>query len=124
MSKLKIILADDEKMIINMLREVAENQGFEVYTAENGKQVIELVSREQPDALLLDVVMPDMEGTEVIRELTKMKSKTSIILMSGYKELYLDAAGIIGTAGGLRILGKLVKPFEVSKLIELLDQVS
>jgi len=66
--KKRILIADDEKGIVTMLKNYFEMSGYEVYTAFNGKEAIEKVSC-QPDIILLDIGMPEMDGISVCKRI-------------------------------------------------------
>ena len=58
----KILVADDEKEIRNLLKLYLENDGFKVVEASTGLEVLDLLDKEKPDMCLLDIMMPDMDG--------------------------------------------------------------
>ena len=65
----KILVVDDEQPIVRLLQVNLERNGYEVITASNGKEALEQVALEQPDMLVLDVMMPFMDGFEVMQVL-------------------------------------------------------
>jgi len=65
----KILLADDEPLVREALKQILENEGYDVYVAADGKDACEAVSRNLPDLVLLDVDMPIMNGFEVLKVL-------------------------------------------------------
>ena len=68
-NKKKILIAEDEPVLMEMYRVYFEKAGFEVLNAENGQVCIELAKKEKPDILLLDVLMPRLNGWDVLKEL-------------------------------------------------------
>ncbi len=64
-----LLIVDDEDNLRSMLAAALRHHGFEVSTAENGRQALEHDPRERPDLVLLDVMMPDLDGFEVCRRL-------------------------------------------------------
>lgn len=70
----KILVVDDEPQILKAIRYYLEDEGYEVLTAESGKEAIELAERYNPDLIVLDVIMPFMDGFEVCRELRSRRS--------------------------------------------------
>jgi two-component system alkaline phosphatase synthesis response regulator PhoP len=68
----KILVVDDDPHIQELSRMILQDRGYEVITAENGVQAIQRVRDEKPDLVLLDVMMPDMNGVDVCRTLKKM----------------------------------------------------
>ena len=72
MAKQKILIADDEAQIREILRIYFEKEGFEVIEAEDGAAAILKVQSEKPDILLLDIMMPVLDGIEVCKQVRKM----------------------------------------------------
>ncbi len=82
----KVLVVDDESQIRDLLKEFLTNEAYEVILASNGKEAIELAEREHPDVILLDVMMPEIDGIEVCKRL-KEEPKTQfipIIVITGY----------------------------------------
>lgn len=83
MSK-KILVVDDNIDSIMILRSILESQGFTVLTAQSGLEALEIVAREIPDLVLLDVMMPQMSGIEVLERIktTHATSKVPVIMVT------------------------------------------
>ena len=83
-----ILLVDDDQMIRDMYRDVLKKEGYAVTTAVNGKAALEYIAQKLPDLILLDLMMPDMNGVEVIRELKKddKYKDIPIIVFTNYSE--------------------------------------
>lgn len=78
----KILVVDDESSLVQLCQLVLENAGFEVRGAFSGKQALNLLDDEMPDLILLDVMMPGMNGIEVCREIrTNIEAKRVYIVM-------------------------------------------
>jgi two-component system, OmpR family, alkaline phosphatase synthesis response regulator PhoP len=85
---MKILIIDDDQMLIDVWSMVLTKEGYEVLTAGSGREGIELAKKEQPNFILLDQIMPDMKGNEVLT-LIKQDPQTSQILVamaSNYSE--------------------------------------
>ena len=83
MSSVKVAIIEDDMAISQMYRLKFETDGYEVQTAENGKLGLELIEAFKPDIILLDLMMPEMNGDEMLTELRKKpwgKDVTVIIL--------------------------------------------
>ncbi len=76
-----ILVVDDEKRIISLLKAYLEQQGFLVSTALNGKDAIYIARHEKPDLIILDIMMPEMDGYEFMRQHRKER-ETPIILLT------------------------------------------
>lgn len=117
----KILVVDDEPDILEFLSYNLEKEGFQVITAENGKQGVEKAKKEQPDIILLDVMMPEMDGIEACRTLREMPQfeHTIIAFLTARTEDYSQIAGF--ETGADDYISKPVKPrVLVSRLRALL----
>ena len=85
----KILLVEDEERVRALLKGVLESNGYEVQEASSGKEALESYARSPPDLILTDLVMPDMEGIELITRIRKSDSNLKIIAMSGSNYLYI-----------------------------------
>lgn len=107
---MKILLVDDEQDILEFIRYNLEKEGYTVYTAENGKKAIELAQRVNPHLILLDVMMPEMDGIETCRELRSMPEfkNTVIAFLTARNEDYSQIAGF--DVGADDYITKPIKP--------------
>jgi CheY-like chemotaxis protein len=112
MSKPRILVVDDDGPILNLMRALLGQFGFEGIMAANGPQALELARQQPPDLVLLDIHMPGMSGTEVIRALrADGLAKVPILILSGEP---VSAAEITRLGAN----GAVQKPFDVPALIE------
>ena len=88
-----LIVVDDNEEMGQFVGDAAELAGFDVETLTAAKELIKRTSDAQPDVIVLDIVMPDMDGIELIGELARRKVASKIVVMSGYNNDYLDNAG-------------------------------
>jgi len=110
MSK-KILVVDDELKIVQLVRAYLQQAGFSVLTASNGKDALTLWKVEQPALVVLDLMLPDMDGFDVAREIRK-RSNTPIIMLTARVE---DADRIAGLEIGAD--DYVVKPFNPRELV-------
>jgi DNA-binding response OmpR family regulator len=84
MANFKVLIVEDDAMISNMYKIRIEQEGYQVVTAEDGSQGLETAIREKPDMILLDVMMPQIDGFSVLRELRLKEAfkKTPIIMLT------------------------------------------
>ena len=80
----KILVIDDEKSIRSTLKEILEHEGFEVDTAEDGAEALELIPKNAYEAVLCDIKMPEMDGIEVLEKIQKVKADLPVIMISGH----------------------------------------
>lgn len=110
MANEKIVLVDDDKDILEMLSYILKNAGYEVFTAENGVDGIALSKKVIPDIIILDVMMPEMDGIETCLKLREnsLLSDTIITFLSARSEDYSHIAGL--EAGADDYIYKPIKP--------------
>ena len=80
MQKEKILVVDDEKNICDLLRMYLEKEGYTVVMAHNGLDAVNMFSSENPDLVLLDIMLPQLDGWQVSREIRKTSEKPFIML--------------------------------------------
>lgn len=110
MKNKKILLVDDEPDILEFLSYNIKKEGYEVHTASNGKDAIELAATVVPHLILLDVMMPEMDGIETCEELRRNTDLQSTIIafLTARGEDYSQIAGF--EAGGDDYITKPIKP--------------
>jgi CheY-like chemotaxis protein len=86
----KILVADDEMSIRLLYSEELREEGYEVFTASNGKEALEVVNREPLDLIILDIKMPEMSGIEVLRQIKEKYPNLPVLLSSAYSEYKQD----------------------------------
>ncbi len=112
----RILLVDDDPNLLNVLKYRLELQGYNVSIASNGHMAEQRAEEEQPNLVLLDVMMPGMDGVEVcsrLRHNNKLSSTLKIVMLSAIlDQRTIDAAYAAGATGFIN------KPFNFGKLIE------
>jgi DNA-binding NarL/FixJ family response regulator len=101
--RIQVVIADDHKLIVDALEMVLQKAGLEVAgTASTGRQAIELTIELEPDVLLLDLRLPDMDGFHILATIKSVLPDTAVIVLTSYPESeYLIRAIIQGAAGFL-----------------------
>jgi DNA-binding response OmpR family regulator len=115
----KILLIDDSAMLLSFVKEVLEEQGYEVAMAETGEEGLKLSRSENPDLILLDFVLPDMKGDQVCRKLLDdpTTAKIPVVYVSGLgSDLAQERPELPN------IIGLLSKPFTSETLINAIRQ--
>ncbi len=116
----RILIIDDEPDIIEFLSYNLKKEGYEIFSALNGRQGVELARRHDPHLILLDIMMPNMDGIETceqLRAIPKM-NKTIIAFLTARGEDYSQIAGF--EAGGDDYITKPVKPKVLTSRIKAL----
>ncbi len=110
MEKHKILIVDDEPDILEFMQYNLEKEGFEVFMASSGKQALEIAKRELADLIILDVMMPGMDGIETCRELRNdhRLRDTIIAFLTARSEDYSQIAGF--DSGADDYIAKPIKP--------------
>ena len=111
MAVTKIMIVDDDSNICELLRLYLEKDGFTSVIAQNGAVALEMFSKENPDLILLDVMMPELDGWQVCREIRK-KSNCPIIMLTAKGEVFDKVLGLELGADDY-----VVKPFEAKEVI-------
>ncbi len=114
-----ILIVDDEQPLLDSMKVLIEmlDDEFEVYSANNGKQALELIDRSDIDLLITDIIMPDQDGLELIKEVRKKYPSIKILVMSGGGSHNLKIAKFFGASYVLN------KPFDVDELTSAIHKV-
>lgn len=119
--KTTVAIVDDDPTIVKVVRIILQANGFEVVEALNGTEALELVKREMPDIVLLDIMMPDMDGFEVLR-LLKEDEETE-----GIPVVFLTAktgADYVNRGLNLGAYDYIIKPFSPAALIAKINELT
>ncbi len=114
----KLLVVDDEEVIVDLTALLLRGRGFEVLRAYNGEECLEVVAREKPALVLLDYMMPVMDGETALREIVKLHPETYVIMFTGKGSE--EVAVRLMKAGAADYLQK---PFVNSSLLERIDTV-
>jgi len=114
MAMSKVMVVDDEEDLRNLVKLVMEREGFEVETAENGKDFLEKVSKFKPDFVILDVMMPGLTTKEILEKLKEKNVDPKIMLLTVVR---FSDEEIKKLAEKGKIVDYLTKPFDVPELI-------
>jgi EAL domain-containing protein (putative c-di-GMP-specific phosphodiesterase class I)/GGDEF domain-containing protein len=116
----RLLILDDDPLTGQTIGNIASLAGYEVENTANHKDFFRVLETFAPDVIALDLVMPEMDGVEVIAELARRHSNAKLIITSGVGGRIMDAAGRTAAERGLDIVGMLPKPFSPASLRELL----
>ena len=111
MNNRKIMIVDDDINICELLRLYIEKEGYSTVIANDGEQAVELFNREQPNLILLDIMLPKMDGWQVCREIRKT-SDIPIIMLTAKGEVFDKILGLELGADDY-----VVKPFEAKEVV-------
>lgn len=109
-TKYKILLVDDEVDILEFISYNLEKEGYKVYTAQNGVEAIKLAEKKTPDLIILDVMMPEMDGIAACEEIRRIPSLQNVVIafLTARGEDYSQIAGF--EAGADDYITKPIRP--------------
>ena len=117
----RVLLAEDEPNIVESLTFILERSGFEVATTTNGRQALEVAQSDTPDILILDVMLPELDGYEVLRRLrADARTQTPPVLMVTAKGQREDRETAMKCGADMFI----TKPFVNSELIAAVEKLA
>jgi len=120
----KILLVDDEKEFLEAMSERMTNRGMDVTTALSAKEAIEKVKNENFDAIIVDLLMPEMDGLEALETLKKINADLQVILLTGnatvekgIEAMKLGAMDLLEKPADLNNLTERIKKAKARKMI-------
>ena len=112
----RLLVVDDEPDFAASVRIVAERSGFEVEVTTHGREFKQIYERFDPTVIILDMIMPEIDGIELIQWLASVQCAARIIIISGFTPTYARLAVTIGEAKGLLSISRLAKPVSLAVL--------
>ena len=116
MGRERVLVIDDEADFAAFVRRVVHKLDFEVEVTSNPREFKEIYRRFDPTTTVLDIVMPDTDGIELIQWLAWMRCKARLVIVSGFDPNYVEVAQKLGSAAGLASIVKLKKPISTADL--------
>lgn len=114
-----ILVVDDEALTLRTISRALREEGFEVLTAASGEEALEIFARERPELAMLDIVLPGIDGIEVLREIKRQAPLTIVVMMSAYH--------VVDRAVESMKLGAhdyLTKPFHLADMVNTIRRAS
>ena len=121
MTERRLLIVDDEPDFGDFVRQVAEGSGYEVTVTTGGKEFMEVYDDVDPTVVVLDMVMPEIEGTELVQWLAARRCDVKVIIITGFHPDYAALAGKLGKIRGLNSVTTLVKPVGAGQLRTVLE---
>ena len=115
-----ILLVDDDPDVRSVLCEILKLEGYDVVSASDGRQGLRMLQENPVSLVITDVLMPELDGLEVIRTIRKVNPMVPIIAMSGGGKRDLDFLIEAKEFGATKVVNK---PFEIDELVELVKNV-
>jgi len=117
--KAKILLVDDDENFTTVTAAFLENQGYTIHTANTGQKALENVASERPQIVLLDLILPDAEGIEILKKIRQIDRSVAVITVTGYGDEH--RAVNVMKAGSCDYL---TKPFRFQDLVSSVEKAS
>jgi DNA-binding response OmpR family regulator len=119
----KILVVDDENTITETLRVVLDLRGYKTLTTDNGKTALELLHRHRPDLAIIDLVLPDVDGLEILNQMRddRRLSDTPVVIITVVTQGSDLADGFWRNA--IQTEGFVTKPFDPFKLADKVDAI-
>lgn len=115
--KARLLLVDDEEQFVEALSERLSMRNYDVTTSLSGEDAIEKIKNYNFDVVILDVRLPGIDGTDVLRKIKNLKPLTEVIMLSGHGSMEMAIEGM-----KLGALDFLMKPCETEDLTEKIDK--
>lgn len=90
MSKKKVLLADDEPGFLEIMRERIKSWGYEVILASNGGETLEAIRNSNPDIIILDYLMPEMDGVVTLKRIREKDNRIPVIMLTAYSNTVIE----------------------------------
>ncbi len=113
-----VIIADDDPLVRNTYKFCFERAGFESFTADDGRQALNLLERHRNCVLLLDVFMPGMDGIETLLDVRRLHPEVPVIVFSGGTSGQYDFLGAAQKLGASAVVRKPASPQQLIAIIE------
>ena len=117
----RLLICDDEPAFGRFVKNVAEGLGYAVRVTTEGRAFIDAYSSFKPTMIVLDMIMPGMDGNELVLWLAKQRCTAGVIIITGFTPDYATHAKVLAEYKGLRPVITLSKPIDVSELRAALD---
>ena len=114
----RILVVDDEPALGALVRRALTPLGYEVEVTSQPRMFKQLFESRPPTAVIIDIVMPETDGIELIRWIAARSTDVKVIIASGSKSEYAKAAALLGAAAGLKSIVSLRKPLSIAELRE------
>ena len=111
-----MLICDDEPAFSRFVQDVAEELGYKVRVTTDGRAFIEAYKSFQPTVIILDMIMPGMDGNEIVLWLAEQRCTARLIIITGYTPDYAAHAKVLAEYKGLRPVITLSKPIDVSEI--------
>jgi two-component system chemotaxis response regulator CheY len=117
-ARARVLIADDSSFIRYGLRKLLSDEGFQVFEADGGRGAIQIYKKERPDAVLLDITMPDLDGLSALREIRRFDPSARVAMVTGMGQQAIVMQAIQSGASDF-----VVKPFEAGRVLAAIQKL-
>jgi CheY-like chemotaxis protein len=119
-----VLVVDDRKDVAATLATMCRTIGFRATEASDGEPIRVLLDRFHPDCLIVDIMMPDEDGFEALKEVAAFDPRIAVLLVSGYGDSWLRMGVTLGRAQGLQLVQSTPKPVRADEIRQFLAAVA
>jgi PAS domain S-box-containing protein len=112
----KVLVAEDDQEVLDYLREILQEEGYEVFPANNGEEAVEVVENNHVDVAVLDKCMPTMDGIDTLKKIKKINKNTVCLIMTGFADFESLKQAIVDNGA----FDYILKPFRKSDFIKVI----
>ena len=113
-----ILVCDDDKEIVEAISIYLSQEGYQIFKAYNGREAIEVLQKEDIQLLLIDIMMPEMDGIQALKEIKKIDGGAKVIMCSAMGQQAMVIEAIQSGAKDF-----IVKPFQAERVLEAVKKV-
>jgi len=121
---MRLLIIDDEEDICDLIAEIGERHGMQPRTTSDAETVAQILADFTPDIIMMDLMMPGIDGVELLRLLSEKAKSAKLCLISGSDSRVLNSARRLGSAHGLDVVDALEKPLSIQTLNNFFDRMS
>lgn len=119
-----VLVIDDRKEVATTITAMCRAVGFRAEAASDGEPIRVLLDRHHPDCLIVDIMMPDEDGYEVLKEVAAFDPRIAVLLVTGYGDTWLRMGVTLGRAQGLHLVQAAAKPMRADDIRKFLAAVT
>lgn len=119
-SRTRILLVEDDAVLLDLFQRVLEVEGYCVYTATDGNHGLKIFQHVQPDLVLTDIVMPGLDGIQMVKQMRSIRPRLRVVFFSGYFDIEAIEK-VVNEDLKLHSNRILAKPFKISELLQVVQ---
>jgi CheY-like chemotaxis protein len=119
-----VLVIDDRQEVATTIAAMCRAIGFRAVAASDGEPIRVLLERHHPDCLIVDIMMPDEDGYEALKEVATFDPRIGVLLVTGYGDTWLRMGVTLGRAQGLQLVQSAAKPMRADDIRKFLAAVT